>query len=344
MGDESELSEELLAEIRRAAFDLRRTDPQAAVRVLRNVASKGGGTELLARGALAEIYLEEFGDLDAAEAEFRAVLKGAPGLPAAELGLGRTLRESGRLTEADRCLVSALDGFSRDVAELRQRAGEPEGEATAAAQDSELAEGAEEAVLVLLEVAVELAELRHQIGENGSVAVPLDESLLLWARKTRLFDALDEPDDWIRFHLLWTRLRVHTGRAAEAAAVLAAAEAGGELPAAEAARLRSEVLEEAGDLPGALLEARRLLEIERTAGRLYRPDDVSHLAGLLQATGDEAAAKAVLHEALAQAERALAGVEGGLTLGEEERQALRETVKGWRESLGPTVPVTLGRR
>jgi len=86
---------EVLADIRRAAFELRRTDPQEAVRLLRRAAATGGGAEVLARGALGEIYLEEFGDLDGAEHEFRAVLHAVPGLPAAELGLARVLHESG---------------------------------------------------------------------------------------------------------------------------------------------------------------------------------------------------------------------------------------------------------
>ena len=74
---------EVLADIRRAAFELRQTDPHEAVRLLRRAAAAGGGAEILARGALGEIYLEEFGDLDGAEHEFRAVLHAVPGLPAA---------------------------------------------------------------------------------------------------------------------------------------------------------------------------------------------------------------------------------------------------------------------
>src|SRR5438552_18848596 len=88
----NEVSEDaVLDEIRRAAFELRLTDPQEAVRVLRRAAGKGGEAEVLARGALGEIYLEELGDLDGAEHEFRRVLQLAPGLAAAELGLARTL-------------------------------------------------------------------------------------------------------------------------------------------------------------------------------------------------------------------------------------------------------------
>jgi hypothetical protein len=68
----------VLDDIRRAAFELRQTDPQEAVRVLRQAAAQGGEAEVLARGALGEIYLEEFGDLDGAESEFRKVLQAAP--------------------------------------------------------------------------------------------------------------------------------------------------------------------------------------------------------------------------------------------------------------------------
>src|SRR3954468_9092671 len=111
----------VLDEIRHAALELRRTDPQEAVRVLRRAAQTGGEAEVLARGALGEIYLEEFGDLDGAEHEFRAVLRAVPELPAAEVGLARVLHESGdRKGELD-ALGRAIDGLSRDVAGFRER-------------------------------------------------------------------------------------------------------------------------------------------------------------------------------------------------------------------------------
>ena len=336
MSDESTLDDGQLAEVRRAAFELRRTDPQEAVRVLRKVAARGGAAAVLAHGALGEIYLEEFGDLDGAEAEFRAVLKAAPGLPAAELGLARVLRESGRLAEADQCFLRALQGFSQDLLLLkaRQESGE------------ELPEGAEEAALALLEVSVELGDLRHELGRNGSVKIPIDESLPVWAQKIRLFDSEEdgERDDWIRFHALWSRLRVLTGRAAEAAAVLADAERAGELPAEEGARLRSEALEEAGDEQGALAEARRLHLLDTEAGRVFEPDDISHLAGLLQAQGDEPGAKAVLQAALSQAESLLAEPEGPGGPDDEARAALKEAATSYREALGPVALVGLGRK
>jgi len=341
-----EISEEVLTEIRRAAFDLRQSDPQEAVRVLRKVASGGGAAAVLAHGALGEIYLEEFGDLDASEAEFRKVLAAAPRLPAAQLGLGRVLRESGRLAEADQSLLVAMQGFSQDLLHLKLQRESVQ----------ELPEGAEEAALAVLEVAVELAELRHEIGRNGSVQVPVDESLLHWAQKVRLFDQVGEElpqgialgpgdlTDWVRFHALWARLRVQTGRAAEAAVVLAEAERTGDLPPEEAARLRSETLEEAGDLPGALGEAQRLHALDEAAGRIFEPEDISHFAGLLQALHDDSGARAVLQKALAQAEAALARPHEAGAPDEEAREALREAVKGYRESLGPGAVIGLGRR
>ena len=232
----SDIDAKLLSDIRRAAFELRRTDPQEAVRVLRRAVALGGGAEVLARGALGEIYLEEFGDLDGAEHEFRAVLRSVPGLPAAELGLARVLREAGDRRASLQALARALDGLSRDVASFRDRqaAGEP------------LPPGAEEVVLTLLEAAVERAELDPD--------TRIDEALLRWAAQERLFDALAEEEeapqeDWVRFHQLWTRLRTLTGRAAEVPAALAAAEAQGQLSPDDTAAIYREALgPEAGGL------------------------------------------------------------------------------------------------
>ena len=225
---------EVLADIRRAAFELRRTDPREAVRLLRRAAATGGGAEVLARGALGEIYLEEFGDLDGAEHEFRAVLDAVPGLPAAEVGLARVLHEAGDRRGELQALARAAEGLSHDIASFRERkiAGE------------DLPAGTEEVVLTLLEVALERAKLDAQ--------ARIDEDLLRWAAEERLFDALREEDedpqqDWVRFHSLWMELRQLTGRSEEAAQALAEAEAKGQLSAMAAAALRGETL------PGALI-------------------------------------------------------------------------------------------
>src|SRR5207244_3285486 len=184
--------------------------PQEAVRLLRRAAATGGGAEVLARGALGEIYLEEFGDLDGAEHEFRTVLHAVPGLPAAELGLARVLHEAGDRRGELQALGRAVEGLSHDVAGFRERkaAGEP------------LPAGVEEVVLTLLEVALERARLDPD--------QRIDEDLLRWAEQERLFDALREEDedpqqDWVRFHSLWTQLRQLLGRPEEAARALAQA-------------------------------------------------------------------------------------------------------------------------
>lgn len=230
----------VIDDIRHAAFELRQSDPQEAVKILRRAAAEGGDAEVLARGALGEIYLEEFGDLDGAEAEFRKVLKAAPGLAAAEIGLARTRREAGSYEEADQGFVRAIEGLSRDVAAFREA--------------RELPPGVEEVVLTLLETAVELAELRKD-------AVPLDEELLAWAADQQLFDAEGDADDWIRFHSAWTELRLHTGRPEEALTAVREAERAGQLPPAEGARLLSLALEDLGDQLRAGTEARRRLEL-----------------------------------------------------------------------------------
>jgi tetratricopeptide (TPR) repeat protein len=217
----------VLDEIRNAAFDLRHDDPQEAVRVLRKAAQQGGEAEVLARGALGEIYLEEFGDLDGAEHEFRRVLQLAPGLSAAEIGLARTRREAGDVAAADAGFVRAIEGLSRDIRSFREGA---------------VPAGAEEVVLTLLEIAVELAELR-----GGPVQ--LDEALLGWAASHRLFDDEEDHDDWVRFHALWTRLRLLTGRPEEAVTALREAERAGQLPADDARELLSLALQELGVAP-----------------------------------------------------------------------------------------------
>ena len=235
----------VLDDIRRAAFELRQTDPQEAVRVLRRAAAEGGDAVVLARGALAEIYLEEFGDLDGAESEFRKVLQAAPGLAAAEIGLARTRREAGDFSQADAGFTRAIESLARDVSGF----------------EKEPPPGAEEVVLTLLEVALELAELRSASGHDKAVSTPIDEDLLQWAAGEKLFDAEGDQDDWIRFHSLWTQLRLITGRAEEALAAVREAERQGQLPPPESARLLSLALEDLGDLPRAGAEAKRMIEL-----------------------------------------------------------------------------------
>jgi tetratricopeptide (TPR) repeat protein len=257
----------VIDDIRHAALELRQTDPQEAVRVLRKAAATGGEAEVLARGALGEIYLEEFGDLDGAESEFKKVLEAAPGLAAAEIGLARTRREAGDLARADAGFARALESLSKDLQAFREA--------------KEIPAGAEEVVLTLLEVGVEMAELR-----DG--AVPLDEELLSWAADEKLFST--EEGDWVRFHSLWTALRLGTGRAEEALAAIRLAERQGELPAAEAAKLLSMALEDLGENARAGAEARRRL------GLLEKPWPVEEVVRAAHLSSSDE----VLREAIAQ--------------------------------------------
>jgi len=310
---------EVLADIRRAAFELRQTDPHEAVRLLRRAAATGGGAEVLARGALGEIYLEEFGDLDGAEHEFRTVLYAVPGLAAAELGLARVLHQAGDRRGELQALGRAVEGLSRDVAGFRERkaAGEP------------LPAGAEEVVLTLLESALDRARLDPD--------QRVDEDLLRWAAQERLFDALREEDedpqqDWVRFHSLWTQLRQLLGRPEEAARALADAEEAGQLPARDAAALRRDALEEAGDVEEAAAQARRVVDLDsRTDGgaRGPAPIDVLRAAALTSVAGDEATASQMLQTALARAEAELPDA------APDRRAALEDAVRRYRDALAP---------
>src|SRR5207245_1248694 len=77
-------------------------------------------------------------------------------------------------------------------------------------------------------------------------AVPLEEEVLSWAASQRLFDGEDDRDDWVRFHALWTQLRILTGRPEEAVTALREAERTGELPPDEAKELLRLGLKELG--------------------------------------------------------------------------------------------------
>jgi hypothetical protein len=310
---------EVLADIRRAAFELRQTDPHEAVRLLRRAAASGGGAEVLARGALGEIYLDEFGDLDGAEHEFRSVLQAVPGLPAAELGLARVLHETGDRRGEMQALGRALEGLSRDVAGFRER--KAAGEALPA--------GAEEVVLTMLEVAVDRAHLDPD--------QRIDEDLLRWAAQERLFDALREEDedpqqDWVRFHSLWTQLRQLSGRPEEAARALAEAEEAGQLPARAAAALRRDALEETGEVEDAAAQARRVIELDSQSDGAAggpAPIDVLRAAALTSVAGDESSAAAMLQRALARAEAELPDAPP------DRRPRLEDAIRRYRDALSP---------
>ncbi|MBS2021160.1 MAG: hypothetical protein JST92_02035 [Deltaproteobacteria bacterium] len=362
--DFQELDPADLELIRHAAFELRLTDVQEAIKALRKVVASGGPAAALARGALAEIYFEELADLDGAEGEYRALLKEAPGLPAAELGLSRVLRETGRLGEAEQSLARAAEGLSKSV----------RADKAAYDQGEELSAGVEEEVLALLEVAVELAFVQAERAKKSAGASvpgkpPVELALFEFAEAAQLFDAdaadaeeleelgaIDEPDlsDWTRFYEHRARLESLLAGAKAAVTLLTAAEKAGRLPAASAARLLSHHLEGADELTEALVQGQRRLSLERAGGRLPLEDDLLHAAGLAQELGDEALAKAILAEGAKELEAQLAhgpgtpstqpGAEHVLVFGGPEPEELEERLKRLKELLGPERLVGLGRK
>jgi hypothetical protein len=198
-----------LEEVRRAALELRERNPSEAVRVLRKLVKRGGEIEPLAHGALGEILLEDFDDVDGALHHFRKLLALAPGLPAGELGLARALARNGIWQASQDAYVHAFTGF-----EALAKAGR-------AAPDVEAA-GMDECVLTLLEIAVE----ERQMCEECKTIVPRTEvsrELLDWAEASRIFDDEDDPEysgDWIRFTGLRTELALLRKDPAEAARIV----------------------------------------------------------------------------------------------------------------------------
>src|SRR5206468_7294012 len=137
-------------------------------------------------------------------------------------------REAGDFAAAEAGFERALRGLEADLRQFRA---------------GPLPAGAEEVVLTLLEVAVELAELRAAESHDRSALPVLDEELLSWAAAERLFDAEGDADDWVRFWSLWTELRLITGRGQEALESLQQAT---QLPPEERSRLVDLVRDDLG--------------------------------------------------------------------------------------------------
>lgn len=229
-----------LRDIRRAAFELRHSDPHEAVRVLRRSLKKGGQFEALAHGALGEILLDEFDDVDGALHHFERLLKLAPGLAAGELGLARSYAKSGRIKEAQGAYGRALASFEKLMAEAQ------------AAED--VPQGVEEAALTALELAVEEREF---VRDQPSAAPPCapNAALLDWAETERIFDVpLDEEDDpgdvddWGRYAALRAALLALDGKLEDALALVDRVTKAAPLEEVTTARLRSLSYEASGDI------------------------------------------------------------------------------------------------
>lgn len=293
-----------LSQVRRAAFELRFSNPREAVRVLRTVAKKGGDASVLAHGALGEILLDDLDDPDGAEHHFRKLLDTAPGLPAGELGLARALGRNGLLPDAQ-------DAFSRAVAGLEQHVRE--------LIDSKDGDGgAEELILSALETAVEERELSRELAGEGVVRPSPD--LWEWAEAQRVFDLEDEvgaaaAEDWMRYAAMRSVLEAYDGNLDSALQTVERVAKAAPLPPHAARHVRSMALEAAGDVPQAAEEA---LAARREAGFRMAPAETLRAARLLVDAERENDARDLL-------ERERKAIDEALTTADsEEAGALKE--------------------
>lgn len=276
-----------LADIRRAAFDLRTRDPQEAVKVLRRAVKKAGEWEALAHGALGEILLDDFDDVDGALHHFEKLRALAPGLPAAELGLARTYGKSGRVGEAQEAYARAMAGMEKALAE-----GLDADDASAPVN-----EGLEESLLTALESAVEEREMLLHFPSDRRASTP-SSALLDRAENARILDLEDDEgdsdvDDWSRYALLRGTLLALDGQIEDGLAVVERIADAAPLPPQLKERIRSVVFEAAEDWR----EAAQALgnSVDGDIGRLSA-EDALRLAVLLTGADREPEARQLLEK------------------------------------------------
>ena len=313
---------DMVGEIRRAAFDLRRGDPSEAVRVLRRLLREAGPAEPLVHGALGEILLEDFDDVDGALHHFRRLVALAPELPAGHLGLGRALAKNDDRLAAARELATAREGLVRLVEEAR------------ATPDRDHP-GADEALLSALELAFE----EHDLAGDAAPMARFDPSLFAFAEEVRLFDAdeADDLDDWERYGRLCAALEAQGGELEAALATAARIADRAPLPEPRRHQLRSVAFEAAGRWAEAAREA--VLATDALDGA-FVAEEVLRTASLLSRAGDEAQARALLDRLRARLEAEKARTD------EEGRAAIDTVLEELSALVAPGAPalVTLGRR
>ncbi len=275
---------DLIAQIRRAAFDLRDENPPKAAQALRRLLKDAGPAEPLVRGALGEILLEDLDDADGALHEFRRLIALAPSLPAGHLGLGRALARTGERREASKELALARVGF----VELAERARhKPDDEP----------EGADEALLTALEIAVE----EHGLDLDDWAPPVFDLALFAWAEDTRLFDAEDgsDTDDWERYGSLRVVIDGLNGGLEAALAVAERIADRAPLPEPRRRHLRSIAYEEAQRWSEAAAQA---LAATSDLDRSFVAEEVLRAISLLARAGDAAHARELLERLRARLE------------------------------------------
>lgn len=318
--------EALLDGIREAAFDLRARDPNEAVKALRKLLKQAGPFEPLVHGALGEILLEEFDDVDGAIHHYRKLVHLAPDLPAGHLGLARATARNGEVHDAHDAFARAQKGLGKLLADAR-----------APDAPEHIADTAAEALLSALEAAIEEHELAREYASDRTPS-RIDADLLAWAEAARVFDDEEgDLDDWLRY----ARLR----------AVRDTLEHGPELALAHLARLAAHV-----PLPADRVELARSFALDaagrtadaadaaaRAVGDLsgaFEAEEVLRAADLLEQAGRKADADALLGKLYARLEHEMADAD------DETRAALEELIAEVRELAAKGGPklVGLGRK
>lgn len=316
-------ADDLVTEIRRAAFELRQDDPHEAVRVLRRLMKTAGPAEPLVHGALGEILLDDFDDVDGALHHFRRLVALAPELPAGHIGLARALGRNGEAAGAQTAYHHAQRGLASMLAQAR---------ATPEADHP----GADEAMLAALELALEERELLREVA-TATAPAELDAGLLAWAEASRLFDAEegDDPDDWVRYARLRAALQAGTGDTPAALATVERVAALARLPADRVAYLRSCAHEAADDLAAAASAAREGLGDLEGA---FEAEEVLRAASLLGRSGSQAAGAELLDRLRLRLERERARADPA---GRAAIDALLEEVRTLAAGNGPKL-VSIG--
>jgi hypothetical protein len=315
----------LLDAIRDAAFGLRERDPAEAVRQLRKLAKSAGPLEPLVQGALGEILLEEFDDVDGALHHFRRLVALAPSLPAGHVGLARAAARNGEASVAQDAFAAAQAGLAKLVADAR-----------APSAPEHIADTAGEALLTALEVAVEERAFAAEF-QTGRAPSPVPPEPIAWAEEARLFDDEEgDHDDWLRFARLAASYLAGAGKLDEALALAARLEQATGWSADRTANVRSFALEAAGRLPeagAAAADAVGSLEGD------FEAEEVLRAVDLLREAGDDLRADELLARLTAriEAERKRAGPEDAELLGE-----LLEGVRS-RGRKGAKALVSLGK-
>jgi hypothetical protein len=319
-----------LDEVRHAAFELRYTDPSEAARILRRLVKRGGEIEALAHGALGEILLDDFDDVDGAIHHFQKLLKLAPGMPAGEIGLARGYGRNGEVRPAQEAYARALAGLEKLAREAMQ------------SKQPESLEGADETILTTLELAVEERELLDDHSVTNAPLTHPSAELLDWAEQVRLFDAGEEEeevaelDDWIRFAQLRAVLASFDNQVDAALSHVDRISALVPFPVTERARLRSVAYEAGSDYAHAGEEA---LAFIKAAGNDWLPNEMIRAGGLLL----KADRKADAHAVVKQLQDQLRGPDAS-ALPADVRKDLEEQSKQLMQDLIPPGLVMLGRR